>query len=322
MLRDSQRSGGTNNAKLVLTERAKGDITWWLSRPTYCPGRSLITASPDAVLTTDASNFGWGAVLDSSTTAPLFVHGKLPSKLRGTGSSRRELFAVDAAVHWVESLLLQGLRSITVMSDNVGAVAYVRREGGRMDELSLLAEQLHRRAASHGWTLRALHLPGAANIIADSLSRYFSPLNEARVRQVWFLRWIGVLKPSERPTADMFASADNALLPLFVPWAHQPGCWAVNALVCRWPRVAFAFPPPALISPLLLALPQVAAGSLVYLVTPTWSAQPWWPLLLELALPCEWPAQAIWVPPVSRVVPTSWTCWRFSVLPASGPSGR
>ena len=51
---------------MTLSEDAKTELLWWIDN--MCAQKVLITPSPEMILTTDASNIGWGAVLRDQQT--------------------------------------------------------------------------------------------------------------------------------------------------------------------------------------------------------------------------------------------------------------
>ena len=85
---------------------------------------------------------------------------------------------------------------------------------------------------------------------------------------------------------DLFSSFWNAQLPAFVSWRPQPESSAVNAFSIGWGGCfGYAFPPFALIPKCLEKIRREKAN--IVIVSPVWPAQPWFPVLLELA--CDVP---------------------------------
>ena len=81
---------------------------------------------------------------------------------------------------------------------------------------------------------------------------------------------------------DLFTSAWNAQLPIFVSRFPQPGAWMTDAFTLNWKSLkAFAFPPFNLIASCLTKLVQEKAT--IIPITPFWPSQPWFPDLLKLA---------------------------------------
>ena len=84
------------------------------------------------------------------------------------------------------------------------------------------------------------------------------------------------------PKVDLFASAWNRQLDLFVSWKPQPEAMAVDAFSINWINLeGYAFPPFNMISRYLTKIRKEAAD--LILVAPVWQAQPWWPAIMELA---------------------------------------
>ena len=95
-------------------------------------------------------------------------------------------------------------------------------------------------------TLRARHVPGSLNVIADGLSRRnqiqstewsLSPQIFKQISKLW-----------ESPQVDLFATSLNKKLPTYVSPIPDPQAWAVDALNIPWQNmVAYAFPLTALL---------------------------------------------------------------------------
>ena len=47
-------------AYIVLSEKVKEEITWWMENLRLCNGKSLLTISPNLTISSDASKIGWG----------------------------------------------------------------------------------------------------------------------------------------------------------------------------------------------------------------------------------------------------------------------
>ena len=66
---------------------------------------------------------------------------------------------------------LQALSIVLVSTDNTTVVAYINKEGGtRSTSLWDETQELFQVVMSHQWTLKAVHIPGRLNVIADLLS--------------------------------------------------------------------------------------------------------------------------------------------------------
>ena len=65
------KNNGNFNARTHLAEAAKCDIRWWKENVNHLHN-DIIVPNPNKCITTDASSYGWGAVMDSNSTGGLF----------------------------------------------------------------------------------------------------------------------------------------------------------------------------------------------------------------------------------------------------------
>ena len=95
-------------------------------------------------------------------------------------------------------------------------------------------------------TLRARHIPGRLNVIADKLSRLGQTIHtewslHPKVFQAICSRW-------HQPQLDLFATRFNNKLPQFVSPVPDPQACAVDALSLSWEDLdPYAFPPAAIL---------------------------------------------------------------------------
>ena len=93
-----------------------------------------------------------------------------------------------------------------------------------------------------GVILRARHIPGYLNVIADKLSRHNQVIQtewslSQQVFRLLFSKWA-------LPQLDLFATRFNHKLPRFVSPVPDPTAWAVDALSLSWENLdVYAFPP-------------------------------------------------------------------------------
>ena len=52
---------------MTLSQEARADLHWWVQNVTSS-SRNIMPTDPDFILTTDASNTGWGAVQGTQKT--------------------------------------------------------------------------------------------------------------------------------------------------------------------------------------------------------------------------------------------------------------
>ena len=171
---------------------------------------------------TDASKEGWGAHLDEHTARGTW---SLPeSKLH---INHLELKAVFLALKEFRTLCCN--KTLLIVTDNTTVVAYINKEGGmKSGSLCALLWRILSWCTRQQVTLRACHIPGRLNVIADKLSRLGQTIQtewslHPEVFQAICSRW-------HQPQVDLFSTRFNNKLPQFVSPVPDPQAWAVDAL--------------------------------------------------------------------------------------------
>ncbi len=136
--------------------------------------------------------------------------------------------------------------SVLICMDNTVAVSYINRDGGsRSRRLNGIVKDICNWCEERSISLRAEHVPGVTNTIADVESRSNNDSSDwqldrnifQKIRSIWTV------------DIDLFASCWNAQLPSFISWKPQPNALSTNALSFGWSKCAgYAFPPFSLIS--------------------------------------------------------------------------
>ncbi len=162
------------------------------------------------------------------------------------------------------------------------AVAYINSKGGTKSATlsSALAVEITAWCEQRRISLVALHVPGILNVIADMESRKSYVDNGD-----WKLDHALFQKIAERwlLKVDLFALQWNAQLPLFCDLAPQEGAWRTDAFSLNWRFIkGFAFPPFNFIGNCLRKVKEDRVH--LILVCSYWPSQPWYPLLLEMAV--------------------------------------
>ena len=120
-----------------------------------------------------------------------------------------------------------------ITTDNSTVVSYINKQGGtRSPTLLRLTVELLLWLEAQNIKVRARHIPGCLNMIADHLSRPNQPIQtewslhpeiESRIFGFW-----------GTPVVDMFTTASNSHLPWFTSPIPEPRALAVDALSQDW----------------------------------------------------------------------------------------
>ena len=184
---------------------------WWLLEDNVLTGQPLHPIKHALEIFTDASKEGWGTHLNKHT-----ARGSWPlpeSKLHINYVELKEVFLA-----WIEFQdVCNNVKIVLVATDrdNTTLVSYINKEADmRSDPLCALLWRILTRCTRHQVTLKARHIPGRLNVVADKVSclgqiiqTEWSLLQE--VFQAICSRW-------HRPKIDLFAARFNNKLPQFV----------------------------------------------------------------------------------------------------------
>ena len=121
-------------------------------------------------------------------------------------------------------------------------------------------------------TLKARHIPGCLNVMADLLSRSnlvqstewsLHPQVFKQICQRWFT-----------PHVDLFTTHLNHKLPLYVSPIPGPNAWDIDALNINWSGLtAYAYPPTALLHKVIPKIRQ--CHCMIIVIAPGWPGMPW-----------------------------------------------
>jgi ribonuclease HI len=248
-------------------------LQWWLDTENLLVGVMLTPPHPQVTVYTDASMEGWGACLEESTISGLWNLEQSKEHIN--------LLELRAVVLGLEHFLqkVQG-KIVLIRSDNSTVVTYINRQGGtKSPSLCMMTWKLLCWCLDHQITLKAVHIPGRLNLLADSLSRRMSVLpTEWQLNQCvadrLFDHW-------GKPNIDLFATKKNAKMTTYVSPIPDPSAFATDALAISWGRMyAYAFPPAILIPKILQKIRQEECQ--VLLIAPDWPSRSWYTDLLDL----------------------------------------
>ena len=174
---------------------------------------------------------------------------------------------IFALQHWAP--LLQG-RQVMIATDNSTVVSYINKQGRtRSPTLLCLTVDLLLWLESQNIVVRARHIPGCLNVIADHLSRPDQPVPTewslhpeivTRIFRVW-----------GTPEVDMFATLSNSHLPRFMSPVPEPRALAVDSLSQVWQGMSvYMFPPFPLLNKVMQKLRSTQVAEVILVA-------PWWP---------------------------------------------
>jgi hypothetical protein len=266
---------GKNYDDLVgLSHAIKADLRWWIDHLHDCNGRAIITPSPDFVIESDACDTGWGGACDTDRTG-------------GPWSETEFKYHINAKELLAAFLSLQAFAkhktriAIHIKVDNMTALAYLLRMGGTKSALmNQITRDIWDWCSTRDITLSAEHIPGVDNMAADWESRHVTDASDWQLNQDIFRQLQARLGTAD---VDLFASRLNHQIHRYVSWRSDPLAWATDAFQIRWTELnAYLFPPFSLIGRCLAKIRKDKAT--VTIVAPIWQAQPWYPLLLTMAV--------------------------------------
>ena len=132
-------------------------------RPSKC--EYLHPREHEKLIFTDASNAGWGAHLGQNSTGGLWSLSEKHLHI-----NLLEMKAVLLALQFFKTDCRNN--QVLITSDNTSVVAYINKQGDtRSAELCALMWRILTWCHQNKVTLRARHVPGSLNVIADGLSR-------------------------------------------------------------------------------------------------------------------------------------------------------
>ena len=225
-------------------------------------------------LFTDASNEGWGAHLELTAA-------------KGLWSDREKRLHINILELKAVSLTLQRFKdqcqnqTVFVATDNSTVVAYINKQGGTHSaEMCGLLWKIMTWCHRYQITLKARHIPGCLNVMADLLSRSNHvqstewSLHSHVFKQIC-LKWF-------TPHVDLCATRLNHKVPLYVSPVPDQNAWDIDALNINWSGLtAYAYPPTALLHRVIQKVRQ--SNCLIIVIAPDWPGMPWFWDLVQLS---------------------------------------
>ncbi|PIK35057.1 hypothetical protein BSL78_28123 [Apostichopus japonicus] len=152
--------------------------------------------------------------------------------------------------------------------------------GTHSERLCQLTWEVLMTAKDSGMTLRASHIAGKLNVMADALSRGQMDPNEWALSQKTCNR---IFEIFGKPMVDLFATAENTKLQIFCSRQFHPRAHHIDAMSFPWNNLeAYAFPPLCMIGQVLRKIRH--SRGRVILIAPFWPRRPWFGELLQLLM--------------------------------------
>ena len=274
-------STGSLNDKLHPDPLLLSHLKWW-TKKRLSSGINIFARQQNLVLQSDASLEGWGGVLGERS-----VKGIWSTEEKLLHINELEMLAVLNCLKALQPQIQN--RSVLCQVDNSTVVCYINKQGGtKSASICLRVWELLHWAKTNNVVIKARHIAGKLNVLADRLSRRF-------LHTEWSLNpnvFKAILKTYQNhpPIIDLFATRWNHQLPLIYSPVYDPLALGADALSQSWENLAaYAFPPSPLIPLVLKKI--LAEQCVVILIAPFWPRRTWFSMILELLieLPLEIP---------------------------------
>ena len=228
----------------------------------------------NTLIFTDASNQGWGAHLENLT-----VSGNWTDQEKLLHINVLELKAVFLALKSFQNSILD--KRVLIATDNATVVSYLNKQGGTHSwDMCLLVWRIMAYCNPRNILIRARHIQGCLNVIADSLSR-----KDKIIQTEWSLHpqmFSLICKVWHTPMVDMFATKLNHKLPIYVSPVPDANAMNIDALNISWEGLdGYAFCPVALIPRVIQKMNTYRCRMIV--VAPGWPRMHWFWDLVNLS---------------------------------------
>ncbi|KAA6392864.1 MAG: putative reverse transcriptase [Streblomastix strix] len=254
-----------------MDRRSLGDLTWWLEKIKENQPMCFEKTQPSFVLTTDASETSWGAVLELATMEeePIYRTEEWGKQWILKSSNQREMTAILMALRSLRDFIPKG-SCILVRTDNTVTEFCIRKWKAKQDLLQIV-RRIRKHVLENNLKLEMVHIQGFKNVIADSLSR-IAANGDYYVKQKVLDQALAIL--GLPVWLDIFASRTNKRLRSYCNLLPDHQAYAVNGYSFNWSQINPYLHPP--ISQILKVLRKVRDDNAeAVLVIPSWKGQVW-----------------------------------------------
>ena len=264
---------GRYEAITTLTCEAREELHWWVHNlsTSYSP---IVRESPKIEIFTDASNVGWGAHFNDTST-----QGSWSKEENTLHINIKEMLAVYFGL---KSLAINVQNAnIRLNIDNTTSVSILKHMGtSHNTDLNKYAKQIWLWAKARNIWLYPVYIASEDNL-ADQPSRNIYMDAEWQLNPAISQSIIFILKCS--PDIDLFASRLNTQLPKYVSYHPDPHAYTTDAFSIPWTGLKFyCFPAFSCVSQCLQKIRADQATGII--VVPKWPTQPFYPLIRRMLL--------------------------------------
>lgn len=281
---------GNFDAVMNLSFETKMCLKWWIKNvENSC--RPISFGPPDRKIETDSSLYGYGGHDITNN-----------SDYCGTWEKADQIFHINylelkAAFLCLKYFCQQSENEhIHLFLDNMVAIKYLTKMGGRKKILNDLAREIWLWCAKKNIWLSVFHIPGILNTRADELSRSGMRITED---MEWSLQQDIFDQLQEKVglcDIDLFASVKNFKIAKYAAYLPDSQAYAINAFSLNWNETFnYAFPPFSQLCRLVQKLCEDCAEML--LIAPLFPTQPWFPRILQ-----QVSGQSYILPKTSRIL--------------------
>lgn len=270
-LYDALASKQSWQADVKLSRQALDDLQFFVDIDHTWNGLAVWKPPPTMEIHTDASDHGWGAVLNNVVPARGFFNDE-QLKVHIT---EKELRAVWLGLQYF-NVHLKDVRSLRLITDNQVVQSVVNKGVSKSHRLMTLIRKIQAFSRRRNLLIQAHYIPSAENVFADELSRAKDKTDWTvkdkffdEIQQRWGAR-----------TVDRFATTANTRCQRFCSWRKEPHSLG-DAMLQNWVGERnWVNPPWALIPKIVRKIRDERPEAVLLL--PYWPTASWFPDVWEL----------------------------------------